>query len=249
VEDSKPSEAITPDGLSYPNNKRLKTDTLDIYENGRSDFVKYVHDNGFTGADLTYTARLSHAGTESLDAIQLDIEYVAPAFRSEIDIPTIRRDADNCMTRAYTRTSSSACAVLSTSTFARFDDKHLEGLPAFTGAVYIQGTVYTPVAAIDLTLNNATQPVLPFGIISRSLWVKENDSFSYTGSAVGIPDDSPGGGSTAPVIDLTVYLCPATSTSLCSTIPGAMKALRVKARIDDAERPSKMTILNWSYVR
>lgn len=246
VKGSQPGLAITPDGLNYPNNKKLKTDTLDIYDEGSSEFVRYVHANGFAGADMTYTATLSHAGTESLDAIQIDIEYVAPAFRSEVEIPSIRSRANNCMTRTYTRNSNNACAVLSTSTFARSEDPD-ESLPAFTGAVHIQGAIYTPVAAIDLTLNNATQPVLPFGVISRSLWGKVNTSISSPVPLIQIPDNA-AGGDAAPVVHLTVYVCPATSTPSCSTAPGAIKALRVTARID-AHQPSKMTVLSWSNLR
>jgi len=184
---------------------------------------------------MDYAARLTHTGTERLDAIQIDITYVTPAFRSE-DISAI---GSNCMRLTYTRSSGSACAVLSTSTSA---------LSPFTGAFYIQGTTYTPVAPIDLTLNNATQQVLRFGVISRSLWVKTNASFSYTGPVIEIPDDTTGDNG-APIVFLTVYVCPARTTSSCSSDAGAITALRVKARIIDATPPSTMTILSWSTLR
>jgi hypothetical protein len=211
----------------------LVTDSIDIFGGGTSDFVKFVHKNGFTGASMAYKATLKHQGTESLDAMQIDISYVAPAFRAE-NISTI---SPSCMNQTYTRSSGSACAVLSTS---------ISTMP-FTGAFYIQGTTYTPLAAIDLTLSNATQQVLRFGIISRSLWVK-TASFSYTGPLIEIPDDTTGDNG-APIVFLTVYVCPARTTSSCSTDAGAVTALRVKARIDDVTPPSKMTILSWSNLR
>jgi hypothetical protein len=46
---------------------------------------------------------------------------------------------------------------------------------------YVQGTTYAPKAALDITLNNAAEQVFRFGVISRSLWVKETGSFSYSG--------------------------------------------------------------------
>jgi len=212
----------------------LVTDSIDIYGAGTSAFVKFVHDNGFTGASLAYAATLKHPGTESLDAIQIDISYVTPAFRSE-NITTI---GSNCMNQPYTGVPSGGCAVLSTSALA-----------SFSGNFYVQGTTYTPIGAIDLTLSQATQQVLRFGVISRSLWIKETGSFSYTGSVVEIPDDTTGSGNAEPVVFLTVYVCPVTTTSTCSTLPSAIKALRVKARMTGSARPSPMTILSWSNLR
>jgi len=211
----------------------LTTDSIDIYGGGNSNFVKFVHDQGFTGAAMAYTATLKHKGTESLDAIQIDITYVTPAFRSE-GITTI---TSNCMNLVYTGGSSDGCAVLSTSALA-----------SFSGAFYVQGTTYTPIAAIDLTLKNATQQVLRFGAISRSLWVKETGSFSFTGPVIEVPDDTPGS-TGVPVIFLTVFVCPATTTSSCSTDPGAIQALRVKVTMSGSARPAPMTILSWSNLR
>ena len=233
--------AITTDLPLTFDSAELKVDGLDIYGGGTSVFDTYVHDNGFTGADMAYAATLSHPGIENLDTIQIDITYVKPTFRKE-KITTITY---NCMSAVYTRSSSTACAVLSTS---------IPTMP-FTGAFYIQGTTYTPVAAIDLTLSNATQPVLPFGVISRSLWVKENDSFGYSGPVIEIPDDTAGNDG-APIVILKVYVCPAKSTLTCSADKvdpahpeqGPIEALRARARID-AEPSLRMTILSWSNVR
>lgn len=236
VAGSPPGPDITPAGLTYPNSTGLVTNSLVVQAaNATSPFGQYVHENGFTGADMAYAATLTHSGIESLDTIQIDISYVAPAFRSE-NIATI---SSNCINVTYTRTSSTACAVLSTSVSA---------LPSFTGAFYIQGTTYTPLAAIDLTLNNAAQQVLRFGVISRSLWAKKVGAFSYPGPVIEMPDDAEGNDG-APIVILTVYVCPATSTSTCSTHAGATMGLRAQARIDDAEPPSKVTILSWSNLR
>jgi len=225
----------------------LTTDSIDIYDGGTSAFVKYVHDSGFTGASMTYSATLKHADTESLDAIQIDISYVTPAFRSQ----NTKMGPDplvntNCLTQAYTGGASGGCAVLSTSALSNFQ-----------GAFYVQGTTYVPIAAIDLTLNNATQQILRFGAISRSLWITENGSFSYSGTVIEVPDETLGGAA-APIVFLTVYVCPATTTPSCSADPvdpahperGPIKALRVKAIMgEQTAPPSTMTILSWSNLR
>jgi hypothetical protein len=224
---------------SLPSTAGLTVENLPIDASGSSTFARFVHDNGFTGADMAYTATLKNQRTETFDNISVDIQYVAPAFRSE----NIRMDRNstsdqNCMTQGYTGSTSGGCPVLSTGV-----------LPNFSGAFYVQGTTYTPIAAIDLTLNLATQQVLRFGVISRSLWIKEMGSFSYTGPVIEVPDTTTGGNS-APVVFLTVYVCPATTPPSCSTNPGAIKALRVKAMMRDPTAPlSKMTILSWSNLR
>jgi hypothetical protein len=225
--------AIAPTGLTYPDSTSLVTNSLGLQTAGSSSstFAKYVHENGFTGADLAYAATLTHAGTESLDAMQIDITYVIPAFRSE-DITTI---TSNCMRLPHP--SEGSCAVLTTSDGS-----------SFSGNLNIQGTTYTPLAAIDLTLNNATQQVMRAGVISRSFRVKETGSFSYAGPVIEIPDDS-AGGDAEPVVFLTVFICPATTTSTCSTDPARIKALRVKARMSGSAPPSSINILGWSNLR
>jgi GNAT superfamily N-acetyltransferase len=192
-----------------------------------------VHENGFTGADMAYSATLTHAGTESLDAIQIDITYVTPAFRNQ----GIGTTTTNCLKVAYTGAAGTGCAVLSTSDLA-----------PFTGDFYLQGTTYAPLAPIDLTLKNAAQPVLRFGVIGRSLWLTQTAAFSYPGPVIDIPDDTTGGVGT-PIVYLTVYLCPSTTTSTCRTDAGALTALRSKAMINGTTTPSTMTVLSWSNLR
>jgi hypothetical protein len=225
---------ITPAGLTYPNNTRQVTDSLVVQAvGGTSAFANYVHDNGFTGADMSYAATLTHAGNENLDAMQIDIRYVIPAFRNQ-NITTI---TSNCIRLPYRGAAGTGCAVLSTS-----------DLSPFTGAFYVQGTTYTPTAPVDLTLNNATQQVLPVGVISRALWLTQTGAFTHPGPVIEIPVDTTGGNG-APVVFLTVYVCPAITTSTCSTNPAKITALRAKALIDDSTPPRRMRILSWSNLR
>jgi hypothetical protein len=230
---------ITPTGLRYPTNALQTIDSLVVQQSGNvasTAFSQYVHENGFTGADMAFAATLAHAGTESLDAIQIDISYVTPAFRNE-KIITI---SPNCISAIYTGATGTGCAVLSTSELVPSD-------PApFTGAFYLQGTTYSPIAPVDLTLKNAAKPVLRFGVISRSLWLTQTGAFSHPGPVIGIPDDTTGGIGT-PIVYLTVYVCPSTTTPTCRSDASAVMALRVKARINPT--PPTITILSWSNLR
>jgi hypothetical protein len=110
---------------------------------------------------------------------------------------------------------------------------------------YIQGTTYTPKAVVDITLNNVAAQVFRFGVISRSLFVKETGSFSYTGVVIEVPDDSPG---YAFGVFLNAYLCPSSST--CD----ATGPVRLRAKVSivdstpDAPIPGQRQIAidSWS---
>ncbi|MDT5202648.1 MAG: hypothetical protein QOH34_4170, partial [Mycobacterium sp.] len=119
------------------------------------------------------------------------------------------------------------------------------------GAFYIQGTTYVPSAVIDLTLSNITSQVLRFGVIARSLWVKETGAISYVGPVIEVPDNSPGFGPGGTVIYLNVYVCAAAAT--CSTSTGVLR-LRVRAYIfDPSGSPGppgrQITVQSWALQR
>lgn len=211
----------------------LTTDTLTLDSGGTSAFAKWVHSNGYTGGRMTYSATLSHAGTESLDSIQLDIQYVVPAFRME-QTPDI---ASNCMSAGYSGggAGAAACPVIST-------------VSSYKGAFFIQGTTYVPTAAVDLTLSIITAQVLRFGVISRTLWLTELGGLDYSGPVIEVPDNTFGSGT---IVYLTVYTCPGVTTSTCSTDAGAQTALYAKVLIKDATSPPtpgnrQITVLSWS---
>jgi hypothetical protein len=99
-------------------------------------------------------------------------------------------------------------------------------------------------------LNNITQQVLRFGVIARSLSVKETGSISYNGPVIEIPDNSPGLGIGSTIIYLTVYDCPGAAT--CS----ASGRLRLRSRVlvfDPTGTPvagsRTMNIQSWAVVR
>ncbi|WP_030436754.1 hypothetical protein [Actinoplanes subtropicus] len=182
-----------------------------------------IYAGTFTGAQIAVTSTVSKQNdTESIDAIQLDLSY------------TSLRAESGCTTAVpYTGSSTStSCAVVTTT-----------NSPG--SQFYVQGTTYTPKAALDINLNNLSEQVFRFGVISRSLQIKQTGSFAYIGAVIEVPDDAPG---FAYAVYLTAYVCPAAST--CGTTGNPV--LRAKVAIVDAN-PSAPTagkrqiaILNWT---
>jgi hypothetical protein len=211
---------------SYGDNA-VHTDTIDV----TNSLAQTVYNGAFTGAQMVYSASVKHKGTEELDAMQLDLTYVAPAFRAE----------SGCITSGpYTGTGSSNCALID-----------LLGSPS--NKFYVQGTTYAPGAVLDVTLNNATEQIFRFGVIARSLWVKETGSVSYAGPVIEVPDDSPG---FVFSVFLSVYIC--LNAATCSPPPtGTTTPPAVSARVayvdGDPTMPTpghrQVSVLSWSGAR
>jgi Tfp pilus assembly protein PilX len=208
---------------SYGDNA-LHTDTVDVSQGGTGSLAQAVYAGTFTGAQLTYSATVKHKGTEQLDAMQLDLTYVAPAFRAESGCTT---------TGPYTGLGNGSSCALVTS------------VNNSGNQFYVQGTTYAPNAVLDITLNNATEQIFRFGVIARSLWVKETGSFSYTGVVIEVPDDSPG---FLFSVFLSAYICP------CANPPtGPALSARVAYVDGDPTNPvsgsRQVSVLSWSAAR
>lgn len=206
-------------GLSSPADGSVSTEEFDV----TGQLAQTVYDGTFTGAQLNYSATVKHDGTEQVDALQLDLTYTPPALRAE----------SGCTQLVYT--SSSACALVTSvnNSGNRF---------------YVQGTTYAPKAVLDVTLNNATEPIFRFGVIARSLQVKLTGSVTFTGAVIEVPDDSPG---FVFGVYLSAYVCPGAGT--CA--PGGTAAARARvAYVDgDPARPvpgsRQVSVLSWSGAR
>jgi hypothetical protein len=195
-----------------------------------------VHDQGLTGLSVAYTAKMSApakstAETEVIDAVFLDLTYTEPAFRGQ----TTAAVPGNCLAKPYTGTGGGSCAVLSTSS-------------AYSGHFYIQGTTYTPIAPIDLTLSNITQQVMRFGVISRSLWLKETGSVSYIGPVIEIPNDSLGYGLQGTVAYLTVYVCLPGTPCTAANHP-AQPSLLARVFIKEPDGDRRLLVQSWAVRR
>lgn len=205
----------------------FQTTTIPIDAARTGALAKSVHDGTFTGAKIDLKVSLDKASVSDIDAIQLDLTYVAPAFRA----------GTGCVTAVpYTGLgNASRCPLVSS-----------DGSP--NNQFYVQGTTYAPRAALDITLNNASEQVFRFGVVARSLWVKLTGSFSYGGPVIEVPDDSPG---FVFSVYLSVYPCP--SPGPCSTSGTA--ALRAKVAFVDSDPVTpiagrrQVSVLSWSNPR
>jgi len=211
--------------VPYYADNATHTDLVDMFGGGTGTLANMVYAGTFTGASLVYTAKLRHAGVEQVDAVQLDLSYVPPAFRA----------GTGCVTAGpYTGTGGSACALVTS-------------LNSAGNQLYVQGTTYAPNAALDITLNNAAEQVFRFGVVARALWVKETGSFTYGGVVIEVPDDSPG---FVISVYLTAYVCPGAGAGTCST--SGSPRLRAKVAFVDADPatpdPGKrhVAVLSWS---
>jgi hypothetical protein len=232
------SVTVTPAGGAAPRVVTVSTTARSAGSTTTVDLTSAVataaHSSGLAGLGLRYSSSMGAGGTEQIDAVFLDLTYTAPAFRGE----TTAAVPGNCLASAYTGGSAGQCAVFSTAT-------------SYKGKLYVQGTMYAPIAPIDLTLNNVTTQAIRFGVISRTLWAKETGSIRYTGPVVEVPDMSPGAAIGGTVVYLTAYVCPGSAT--CSASTGRL-ALRTRVYIYDptgAPVPAsrQMTIQSWAVQR
>jgi hypothetical protein len=201
-----------PLSLSSPNDSTAASDEFDVTK----QLVQAVYDGTFTGGQLSYTVDLKHEGTELVDALQLELTYTPPALRAE----------SGCTQLMYPSSASCALVTAVNNSGNRF---------------YVQGTTYAPKAVLDVTLNNATEPIFRFGVVARSLWVKETGSVTFTGPVIEVPDDSPG---FVFGVYLSAYVCP------CS--PGDSPAARARVAYVDGDPANpvpgarQVSVLSWS---
>jgi hypothetical protein len=222
-----PSGGTTPvtGTISRAPGSNYGTDTVAL-DDGTGPFAQAVYDGTFTGASVALRVRLSsNNDTEDIDAVQLELTYVRPAFRA----------ASGCVaaTSPYSQSSSSSCALVNT-------------VNTSGNQFYVQGTTYAPKGVVDLTLNNIAEQVFRFGVVARAVWVKVTGSFGYSGPVIEVPDDSPG----FPFgVFLTAYVCPGATT--CDETTG-QEALHARVAFVDADpgnpEPGKrqVIVLSWS---
>ncbi|MGY1728815.1 hypothetical protein ACI79J_17760 [Geodermatophilus sp. SYSU D01062] len=187
-----------------------------------SEMQAAVDANLLTGITVDYTTTMAATGSEQINAVFLDLTYTPPGFRA----------SSGCVTLPYSTTGGSGCALISTT-------------ESFSGKFYIQGTTYAPLAAIDISLSSVSEQVMRFGVISRTLAVKETGGFSYTGAVIEVRAGS-GFGFQGTVVDLAVYVCEGNST--CSIATGKRR-LNVRVYIKAPNTTRTMVIQSWAVVR
>ena len=166
----------------------VREDALDFTAAMKPYFDVY----GFAGVKAKYTATVTPgaSATAMLDGVRLDITYEVPGFRAQ-------NTPGSCVGAfPYTNGSSGPCA------FIKADGSNPET------RLYVQGTTYAPLGALDITLNNVSEQVFRFGVIARAVKVAITGSSSFTGAVIAVPDDSPAYAATVPLAaHLQVYVC------------------------------------------
>jgi hypothetical protein len=165
--------------------------------------ISEVHQYGLTGLKLQFdvTAGVTSGSNTSLastlDGVVVKLTWKPPAVRGE---RTAINGSANCVGTAPYLPSGPNCALITTS--------------GAQTELYLQGTVYTPYAALDIALTNASGQVFKSGLITRSLQFQVTASSSFNQPVIEIPDNSTG--ATPLEVYLTAYACPTGSTASCS---------------------------------
>jgi hypothetical protein len=208
-------------------------DTVDLMSQA---FVDEVHRYGLTDLAVRWSVTGKKGGSQdlaaTLDRVQVNLTWKPPAVRAE-SVPVA---GSNCVGTAPYVPAATNCALVTTS--------------GSKTSVYFQGTVYAPLAALDVELTNASAQVFRSGLIVRSLRIKVTPSSGYTGPVIEVPDDSPG---VVPLdVYLTAYYCPGGSsacTSPPSTANGWVLAGRAAATFDDTSGARRVTVKAWQMLR
>ena len=211
---------LTPVNLTMSNARTtLTTDTVDV----TSNLAKLIHDNGFSGASIGYTATIGRNSVAQLDAMRLEISYYVPQMRGPAAV------ASNCVT------TIGGCYIIDT-------DKKAQA--------YLQGTTYVPLGKIDLQVANTVGQMFRWGVIGRSLYANLNGA-APPGALIELPDNSPGFGIDNTLVQFDVYVCPGQST--CDDSGTLALKVRAQIADGDGDPSTiddrSINVLSWSEQR
>lgn len=105
----------------------------------------------------------------------------------------------------------------------------------------IQGTTYTPMALITINMNNSTNQVFRWGLVTRALLIGTTGSANVGLPLIDVPDVAASPIPEPNIMYLAVYLCRGAATCTGSGTP----RLRVKVQVS-ATAPRSATVLSWS---
>lgn len=168
------------------------------------------------GVSVVYTATASRNKTltASLDGAVLVMEY---------DLPRYRATSGCAAATPYSPGQPSTCAVL-------------RGI-GNRSIVVVHGTVYAPLAALDLSMTNDAVEVVDRGVVVRHLQIGFTPSASYAGAFISVPGD--------PAVR-------ADRVVLFEAAVAGEPRLRARVRFDDAggAQPGRgVEIESWSVLR
>ncbi|NEA32328.1 hypothetical protein [Streptomyces sp. SID13031] len=207
-----PGAPITATATGRPGGAAYGVTTIPLDASRTGSLARSVYAGIFTGASISLTAGL----TAKDDTEDIDAIRIELSYRE----PALRKGNGCVVDGPY---PANGCALIA-------------------GNVFVDGTIYAPEAALDLTSAGGNRPLVKAGVVIRALRVSITGSL--TGVAIDLPDVSPG---FTFGLHLSVYLCP--GTLIC--VPSGRPALQAKIGLIDADPTSpdpgrrKVTVLGW----
>lgn len=207
-----PGAPLTATADGRPGGPAYGLTTIPLDASGTGSLARAVYAGIFTGASISLTAGLTASG----DTEDIDAIRLVLTYRA----PAFRAGSGCVVEGPY---PTNGCALIA-------------------GNVFVNGTVYAPEAALDLTVAGGNRPIVEAGVVIRALRVSITGSL--TGVAIDLPDVSPG---FTFGLHLSVYLCP--GALVC--VPGGRPALQAKIGLIDADPATpdpgrrKVTVLGW----
>jgi type II secretory pathway pseudopilin PulG len=198
--------------IGRPGGPAYEVTTIPLDAARTGSLARAIYGGGFTGATISLTAGLASKD----DTEDIDAIRIELSYRE----PSLRKGSGCVVEGPY---PANGCALIS-------------------GNVAVDGTVYAPEAALDLTVAGGNRPIVEAGLVIRALRVSITGSL--TGVAIDLPDVSPG---FTFGLHLSVYLCP--GALVC--VPSGRPALQAKIGLVDADPASpdagrrKVTVLGW----
>jgi hypothetical protein len=183
--------------------------------NLRSALADSVEAGTFTGLNVTVEATVARdsKATVAVDWLQLDLTWVLPTgIRAQ---STAVNGASNCVGTAPYVAGGPNCALITTS------GKQVQ--------FYVTGTVYAPLAALDIGITNTSGQVFRSGLIARSVRMDLSSSGMHSAPIIDVPDDT--SGPVDLVVYLTAYRCPEGATCTGVSPPSAPWVMAGKAQV------------------
>jgi hypothetical protein len=145
---------------------------------------------------------------ESVDSVQLSFDYTTPA------LPGLVSEAGTCITAA------TPCPLIGTS-------------GNFAQNIYIHGTIYAPLAAIQLHLTNQAAQTIDRGVVVRTVTANITPASTYSGPLFGLPATT------------SVTITDPRRITFTAVIGGGQVATAY-VEYDDSTTPATPKVLSWN---
>jgi hypothetical protein len=197
--------------LSTSSGSSWRTSTTDLLTTDLADrLAAAVADGTFTGLNVVFEANagLGVAANADVEAVGLELAWIPPrGIRGE---KTPIDAADNCVgTAPYLPVLNVKCALLKTS--------------GSSVRLNVAGTVYAPLAAVNVGLSGSSRANFRWGVVVRSFRTDFSSWNQADESMIELPEDATG--PTELVVHLSAYRCVA-SAAACAAAPPPSAAWR-----------------------